>query len=145
MFPSSLVIALLNVEKYKKSPKLAPAPWESDLLVFPMGKRPPLKDKPSSKTCKGIACTLRQVRFRDLFMSLQSEANTQNRDGPHVSHQRPFLKGPSELTGSCCQVEEESGEEWRGDELQEDQHFLGRDLACCDSSYLGPSFHLLTR
>lgn len=104
-----------------------------------------MQDQPSSKDCQGIACTLRQVHFLDLFMSLQSEANTQNQDGTHASHQRHFLKGPSELTGSHCHVEEESGEEWRGDGPQEDQHFLGRDLACCDYSYLGPSFHLVTR
>lgn len=40
LFPSSLFIALLNVGRYKKNPKLAPAPWKSDLLVFPMGKDP---------------------------------------------------------------------------------------------------------
>lgn len=62
-----------------------------------------------------MACTLRQVHFLELCMSLQSEANTQNQDGTHVSHQCHFLKGPSELIVSHCQVKEESGEEWKGD------------------------------
>lgn len=121
LFPSSLPIALLNVERYKKNPK--PAPWESDLPVFSMGKDPLcrilllpwMQDKPSSKDSQGIACTLRQVHFLDLFKSLQSEANAQNQCCTHASHQRHFLKGPGELTASHCQVKEESREEWRGD------------------------------